>query len=350
MSDHEAFYAQLSDRILRLWNTAHEHEAEQSLARAWQTANGEGREQRQRLFKALMDKRVHRSSTEVIAWLDMVLKQFGLPEELLPETYQNALSYFVSLHLDHFTAFEARGTIARIKQKINFSAYSPEWGALDWRRLDDETIRAGMAVLNVFNEDGLKQIIEHLDAIDSERTRTDLENGLATPANWDRIDPAQLPQDKTIEGITEAALNRMIAASATLNTSPANMAPQAAESPERFSLFTRLAALTWMMDLDAFKKARDTLDPQIFWPAMAAALRLRRDSPILNEIMLEIGRSGAGPLMLKNCDPRTAYNYSKEVRIVAPPGDRPAPSSTAPSKDKSPHLPSKPLAGEIKRR
>ncbi|MFC4159551.1 hypothetical protein [Chitinimonas lacunae] len=321
-SDAE-LYPRLASKILEFWNARREDDALRALERAISTAEHDGEKARLTLFIALLEHRIGRSPRAMLRWLEIVLQRFQLNEAELPAAYRAGVSAYVSVHLDRYGNFAEHGTIERVHPDVDPERFDPNWGAVDFRRFGDRDLRGRLAVVNLFNEDGLAILNNQLDGLGGDQVAADLVHGLAMPQSWRQIDPAALPQDERLEHLVDQALDRLIAAAAQLETEPLGMTEQAKNRPGRFTLFVKFIALTWLTDPKRYEAAKAACPPQLFWPALAAASHLRSDIAWLNEVLREVGRTAAAPLLLKGCDPRKAFNFSRDIKIEAPPLKKP---------------------------
>lgn len=310
-----ALYLQLAQRIFDLWDNRREEDALRSLDRAIKTSSTDGEAAREALFHALLAHRTNRSPGAMMHWLALVLSRFALQETELPEAYRAAVSTYVSVHLDRYESFVESGTIDNVQPQVQPEKFNPDWGVLDWRHFPDESLRARLTVVNLFSSDGVAMLNEQLDGFDAKRTEQAIEDGLASVASWRTINPARLPQDARLDKIIVRALDRLIADNAVLDNQPADMQQQAAEAPDSFNVFVRLVALTWLADRARYDTAKTLVRPEIFWPAIAAACRLRPDCEFLHDIHKELGRTPAARLTHGHCDPRTAYNFLRDVKF-----------------------------------
>jgi len=312
-----ALYLQLAQRIFDLWDSRREEDALRSLDRALKTATDDGEAAREALFHSLLARRTHRSPVSMTHWLAVVLSRFALQETELPAAYRDAVATYVSVHLDRYDSFVESGTIDNVQPELQPEKFDPEWGVLDWRHFPDESLRARLTVVNLFSSDGVAMLKEQLDGFDAKRTEQSIEDGLATAASWRTINPARLPQDARLDKIIVRALDRLIADNAVLDNQPADMQQQASEAPDSFNVFVRLVALTWLTDKARYDTAKMLVRPEIFWPAVAAACRLRPDCEFLVDIQKDLGRTPAARLTHGPCDPRTAYNFLRDVKFEA---------------------------------
>ncbi|MDK2124303.1 hypothetical protein [Parachitinimonas caeni] len=315
MSEAHDLYGQLASRILDLWNAREEDKALPALDRALRTASDDGDAARESLFLALLSDRIERSPRAMLRWLDIVLKRFALHDSELPDSYRKGIATYVSVHLDRYDSFVEQGTIERVKPELDPEQFDPKWGTVNWRKFDDDEVRARLAVFNLYSPGGPELLNDHLDGLDADRTEQDLENGLAMAQSWEGMNPALLPEDSRIQQIAERGLSRLLAEHAILQMDLTELVVQAAGNPGRFALLVKLAALCWLGQRLQYEQAREASPPNVFWPAMAAACRLRTDCAFSTELMNEIGHTPAAPLLLTSCDARTAYNFSRDVQF-----------------------------------
>lgn len=312
-------YPRLASKILEFWNARREDDALRALDRAISTASHDGEPSRLALFVALLEHRIGRSPRAMLRWLEIVLQRFQLNEAELPDVYRTGVSAYVSVHLDRYGNFAENGIIERVHPEVDPERFDPNWGAVDFRRFGDQDLRGRLAAVNLFSADGLTILNDQLDGLGGDRVAADLVHGLAMPQSWRHVDPATLPQDERLEGLVNQALDRLIAASARLDAEPLTMAGQASRQPTRFNLFVKFIALTWLTDHARYEAARAACPPQVFWPALAAAIPMRHDANWINEVVKEVGRTAAAPLLHKGTDPRKAFNFSRDIRIDPPP-------------------------------